>query len=330
MLTIAPLLNRRTFLAATLASLLFLTTLPLASRAASVPETRQPRQSVKVLTIGNSFANDAVSLLPQLAESGGKELILFRANLGGCSLERHARHLKAAIKNSDNREAWPYKNDPVLGLGDKEFVTLIEALSAQKWDFVTIQQVSNQSYKPESYEPHATEIIAAIRKHAPSAEILIHKTWAWREDNTAFKNPNGFSQQVMFDRLSKAYADLAKRHNLRMIPSGDAMQAARKLPRWTYRKDPNYDFDNPPSGQLPDQHGSLNIGYSWKKNKKGEPELRLDTIHANLEGRYLTGCVFYETIYNDSALKLKFVPEGITETDARQLREIAASVTPSR
>src|SRR5690606_17582933 len=59
------------------------------------------RDAVKLLTIGNSFADDATAFLPAMATAGDKQLLLFRANLGGCSLERHARHLAAARANPD-------------------------------------------------------------------------------------------------------------------------------------------------------------------------------------------------------------------------------------
>ena len=291
------------------------------------PSARQAaRQSAKVLTIGNSFAYDATALLPKLAESGGKEFLMFRANLGGCTLERHTRHLHAAIENPDSQEARPYKNNKVLNLPGQTHVSLIEALSAHDWDFVTIQQASQLSFREETYEPYAGELIKAIHKYAPSAEILVHKTWAWREDDARFQKGDGFTQQKMYEGLSHAYNLLSSRYHLRMIPSGEAIQKARQTPRWTYRKDPEYDFDNPQPGKLPNQHGSLNVGYIWKK-EKGKPVLRLDAIHANIHGRYLTACVFYEAIYNESALDLDFIPEGVTPEDARSLREIAHSVS---
>lgn len=44
---------------------------------------------VKILAVGNSFSEDATFYLPQIAEAGGKSLILGRLYIGGCSLERH-------------------------------------------------------------------------------------------------------------------------------------------------------------------------------------------------------------------------------------------------
>jgi hypothetical protein len=316
--------------ALTLAASLFL--LPNLSAQTPAPATTcpapVPRAAAKVLTIGNSFADDATAFLPQIAGSTGRKLTLFRANLGGCSLERHARHLRSALANPSGAEGSPYRNDAkVLGISGKDKVSLPEALAAVEWDFVTIQQVSTASFKPETYEPHASEIIAAIRKYAPKAEIVIHQTWAYREDHALFKKDGGFTQQKMYDGLRAACNELSARHgNLRQLPSGDAMQAARATPRWQYQADKNFDFKNPPAGKLPVQKGSLNVGWRWRE-KDGRKEFALDAIHCNTAGRYLTGCVFYEGFYAADCTAATFVPQGLAKSDAGDLRQIAHSVS---
>ncbi len=42
------------------------------------------------------------------------------------------------------------------------------------------------------------------------------------------------NQQSMYEGLKAAYDKLSLRYGLRIIPSGDAYQAARKLPRFTF------------------------------------------------------------------------------------------------
>lgn len=279
-------------------------------------------QELKVLTIGNSFADNLTAFLPEIAAAGNKPLMLARANIGGCSFQRHARHLAAALKNPDDTsdEARAYKNNPAYNLPGRKKVTLVEALSAQPWDIVTIQQASPLSFKAETYEPYASEVIAAVRKFAPTATILIHQTWAWREDDSRFKD--GFTQQKMFADLVAAYRQLADRHKLQTIPSGTAVQNARKTPRWTYRPDPDFDYKNPPAGKVPDQSSSLQVGWVWKK-KKGKPSFTADTIHLNDAGRYLTGCLSYEMLWDANCLDVSFVPKNMSAEAAASLRKIA-------
>ncbi|MDF9828352.1 hypothetical protein M2103_001912 [Ereboglobus sp. PH5-5] len=297
------------------------------SPAQTPPPKPASRDAAKVLTIGNSFADNATEFLPQIVESTGRQLVLFRANLGGCSLERHARHLRAALANPDDPKGSPYANNAgVLGIAGKKKVSLPEALAAVEWDFVTIQEWSQRSFKPEHQEPHAKQLIDAIRKLAPTAEIVIHQTWAYREDHAWYQKGDGFTQQKMHAGLRAAYKELSARHGLRILPSGDAMQAARATPRWTYEPDKNFDFKNPPEGKLPGQKGSLNVGWRWR-TKNGRRTFSLDAIHANTAGKYLTGCVFFEGLYGTDCARVRFVPEDLTGEDAADLRRIAHSVS---
>lgn len=345
--------------------LLFVVISPLMAKEA-------PKDHIKLLTIGNSFANDATAYLPAMAKAAGKDLTLFRANLGGCSFERHARHMKAFEANPADPEGSPYKGTIIRSLTDdvtppgiatggtevnknskqvpKQF-SLRQALEAEKWDYVTIQQVSNDSFKFETFEPFAGELVAYIRKYAPTAEIVIHQTWAYREDCPLYKD--GFDQQKMFDGLISAYNQLGQKYSLRAVPVGTAMQEARKLPRWTFKfPDPNFNYKEPLPGTKPEQVGSLNLGWTVKKTmvaeKAPEPAVgaatggvatkpaaakkveklvaSLDFKHCNADGRYLGASVFYGFLFGGKVAENNFVPPGVKPEDAQVLRGIADQV----
>ncbi|HSI07686.1 MAG TPA: DUF4886 domain-containing protein [Rariglobus sp.] len=281
------------------------------------------RTSVKVLTIGNSFADYATTFLPDLARAGGKTLVIAKANPGGCSLERHARYLAQAEAGDPAGRAYTAFVDPVTG--KTRAVTLPEALAAAPWDIVTLQQWSQQSYRPETYHPHVDQLIAAIHRYAPRAEILIHETWSYREDHPAFQKQDGFTPDKMYAGLRAAYRQLAGETGFRIIPSGDAFQLARQTSRWTFAVDRNFDFKNPPAGQLPDQRTSLNAGWQWTKDKAGKPALTLDAIHLNTAGRYLGAAVWYQVLFNASTVPAGFTPPDLSAEDAAGLREHAAA-----
>lgn len=302
------------------AGLSILAALLLASalQAAQEPE----RDSVKLLTIGNSFANDALSRLSSIAEAGGKTLLVGRANIGGCSLERHARHLNEALEGNPDGHAYTSFRHPETGKNPGH-TSLPEALQAFDWDIVTIQQVSHQSFRPESFQPHADQLIEAIRLYAPQAEIVIHQTWAYRTDHAFFRKDDGFTQEKMYDGLRDTYHQLAEATGFRILPSGDAMQLARQSPRWQYQRDPNFDFQNPPAGQLPDQSGSLMVGWKTGTDKEGNPKLSLDAIHANAAGRYLASCVWYLVLFNADEVPSGYQPNDLSTEQAADLREIA-------
>lgn len=237
-------------------------------------------------------------------------------------MSRHTGHLEAFLADPTDENGRPYKHQPDPKTGEKRDFSLVEALQAEAWDYVTIQQVSHLSFLPDTYEPHAKLLIDTIKAHAPQAEILIHQTWAYREDHAIFVD--GFTPLEMYERSRAAYHELSKRYGLRILPVGDAFHAARQLPRWTFLPDPNFDYENPAEGALPDQSTSLNVGWHWATDRAtGNLVFKLDSIHANVAGSYLGGSVFYEVIFNDSVLDVEYVPEGLSPEDAKALRKIA-------
>lgn len=281
-----------------------------------------PRKSVKLLTIGNSFASNALSSLPEFAQAGGKDLVVFPANLGGASLKKHVSYVQIFETDPESADGRPYKNRAHPRTGKKQDFSLREALESEAWDFVTIQQLSNDSHRFETYEPSAGTLIAYIRKYAPQAEILVHQTWAYREDYPRY-GKDGLTPERMHEGLVDAYDRLAKKYGLRLIRSGQAFYAARKTPRWTFRfPDPDFDYKNPPAGKLPDQKGSLNAGWRWT-GSGDQKRLVLDFKHANHAGKYLAGAMFYQAIFGEPVPE-NAVPAGDLSTeDAADLRRIA-------
>lgn len=278
------------------------------------------RESLKLLAIGNSFSRDCTDYLDDLAKAGGKTFVFGHATIGGSSLEIHATHLAQAEAGDEAGRVYKGFVDPVTG--KKSTVTLPEALKATDWDVVTLQQWSRLSFKPETYQPFADQLIAAIRNYAPHAEIVVHQTWAYREDHDFFQQNNGFTPAKMYDGLTAAYRAFADGKGFRILPSGDALQHARQTPRWTYVQDPDFDFKNPAPGAEPDQRASLNIGWGWIKNGT---VFRNDPIHLNTAGKYLGACVWYLTLYGTDTIPTGFLPKGLDAETAADLRPHALS-----
>lgn len=236
-------------------------------------------KTVRILTIGNSFANNALVYLPEITESvPGHEIIIRRANLPGASLQDHAEHIEA------------YEDDPTLAPYGNNNFSLKELLLAQKWDVVTIQQASPQSFRQESCHPYADEVVAYIRQHAPGADIVIHQTWAYAPDSPRLQNWDT-TRDEMHGGLTEAY-DALSRHfgGLRQLRSGEAF----------YRS-----FEAHPDVDL------------WNES---------DRFHANPNGQYLAGLVWFSELFDTSPTEVTFVPDGMEPETAAKLREAAASV----
>ncbi|HSI84664.1 MAG: DUF4886 domain-containing protein [Candidatus Methylacidiphilales bacterium] len=296
---------------------------------------KQERESgvVRLLTVGNSFAEDATFFLARLARSAGGRLVMLGANLGGHTFEQHTGYFKAYEADQTDPVGTPYLDRMHPVTGKTMNFSLRAALEAERWDYITVQQASMLSFRPDTYEPFAGELIEYIRRHAPQAEILVHETIAYREDSGLFGLADGFDQQAMYERLRDGYAELAKRYGLRIIPVGTSYQTARATPQWAYTKDAAYDFEKPLPPALPNQTGSLNIGYYWGEPlplSGGKPNLCFDPNHSNEAGKYLGACTFYEVLWKEDVRRCTYHPDSLTAGQAAHLREVAHTAVASR
>lgn len=275
-------------------------------------------RTVRLLTVGNSFSRNATNHLGGLAEAGGYTLVHRPIVVGGASLELHATKVQT-------HEADP--EDPKGRYANGR--SLEEELRADAWDFVTIQQASLRSHDLRTYRPFAEQLADRIAKHAPTAKLLVHQTWAYRVDDPRFTKPGEKegepkTQEEMYRGLTNAYRTIAAELGARVIPVGDAFFLADTDEDWGFRPDPAFDPKTLQPPALPEQRHSLHVGWRWAKPKGGgEVTLGMDGHHANLAGEYLGACVWYEVLFGESAVGNPYVPKGIDPDDARFLQEVA-------
>ena len=235
----------------------------------------------KILYIGNSFSEDATRYLQAIADG---ELYVRNINIGGCSLERHAHNVEGDIAEYALQED---AGAPIRS------ISVREALCMEKWDVVSIQQVSGYSGLIETYEPYISILIDEIKRHAPGAKIVFHRTWAY---DTVSSHPDfvryGNDMERMFSMICEATGAIAEKHSLPIIPAGNAVQMAREL-------------------------DEFRIG-------EGKYSLTRDSFHLSLDyGRYLAGLVHYVFHTGKSATRVKFYPDGCDLAAVEKLREIA-------
>ena len=275
--------------------------------------------TLRLFLIGNSFSQNATRYLPQLAEEGGHPLKIGRAELGGCSLQRHWEIAEAAEKDPQDPKGKAYKGK-----------SLRELLSEGKWDVVTIQQNSMNSGDSTTYMPYAKKLVDLVKSIQPNARIVMQQTWAYRSDAKKFTQiaDNQFASNAaeMWEKSRAAYHAVAARLGISLFPVGDAFWKITTNPKTAYSPDTKYNFENPPYPTLPNQQNSLHTGYRWDKEKK----LAFDANHANEAGCFLGGLVWYSVLFNESPDKLKFRPEQVDERFDKELKKVAKAVTSSK
>lgn len=274
-------------------------------------------RTVRLLTIGNSFSQNATHYLGDLARADGHVLIHHGAAIGGATMSQHWARVEALERNPGDAKA-------LYSTGR----SLPQELAAEPWDFVTIQQASIRSHDLATYRPYAANLAGLVRKLAPSAELLVHQTWAYRCDDPRFTKPSGAAgepatQAAMHEGLTQAYRTIAAELGARILPVGDAFHAADTDSVWGYRPDRAFDAAAARAPALPDQTHSLHAGWRWTTPTNGPPRLTMDGHHAGLAGEYLAACVWYEVLFRANAISNAFVPKGLDADHARFLRTTA-------
>ena len=172
--------------------------------------------SLQVLTIGNSFSQDATRYLHGIARADGFSLQVVNLYIGGCSLERHFRN------SLSEEKAYLLE---VNGENSGFFVSLKDALLNRKWDIVTFQQVSQESIDYKNYQPYLTKLSAYVRTYAPTAKQVIHQTWAYAQGSEKLTNLGYADQGKMYQALLAAYTQAAADIDAdTVIPSGTLFQ----------------------------------------------------------------------------------------------------------
>jgi hypothetical protein len=243
---------------------------------------------MKVLSIGNSFSQDAHKWLNQVSRDGGEEIYCVNLYIGGCPLKTHWENYLS--------------DEPLYDLeinGEKTgTINISDALKMDRWDVITLQQASGSSGKPQSYLPYLPKLAENVRRICPGAKLWIQQTWAYEHVQIKetlierFERVYSSSQREMYTRLCDAYEMASKLISAPLIPVGKVIQRLR---------DSVPEFDFQATGR------SLNRdGY------------HLDLIY----GRFAAALTWYGTLTGRDVRQVGFVPFVDERQGERKLLDI--------
>lgn len=234
----------------------------------------------KILVIGNSFSEDATKYLHSVAKAAGIDTKVVNLYIGGCPLERHWENIQR------NNAIYQYQ---LNGTITERKVSIEEILKEDTWDYIVTQQCSFDSGWHDSYEPFLGMMLDYIKKMSPTAELLLQETWAYEIDSQHPKYPRYHkNQQEMYERLRDCYRDMAKKYNLRLIPSGDVIQYVRGMEPFHVQK--------------------------------GGISLCRDGHHMTfLYGRYLLACVWAKTLFQIPLTTNSYVPHSVALSETADI-----------
>lgn len=177
-----------------------------------------PKDTLKVLCIGNSFTDDALSYLNSLAVAAGidhNKLCFYLAKKSG-SLDYWAD----VCENGDTVNINRCVGQITMPLTRAPLKELI----AQDWDVITVQQLSRYSQNSATLEPALPYLVNLIRTECPNKNLVIAwmQVWSyWR------KNANLQTSIENWQRINEV-AQLTLDYGIDMIiPTGTAIQNAR-------------------------------------------------------------------------------------------------------
>ena len=212
---------------------------------------------MKLLSIGNSFSQDAQRYLAGVARADGFGVRTVNLMIGGCSLARHYRNMLSG------EDAYTFEQN---GVSTALAVSLKTALLSDDFDVITLQQLSSDAPRYETYQPYLSELASFVRRHQPRAKILLQETWAYEQGSARLTAELGYANEAemtadLQTAYAKAAADIAADG---IIPSATVFAAARAL---------------------------------------GAEKLHRDTFHASLGlGRYLLALTWYAKVSGRSVL----------------------------
>ena len=169
-----------------------------------------------ILSIGNSFSQDAQRYLHGIARSAGFNINCYNLYIGGCPLSRHYRNMI-----SGEREYTLEMNGVSTGF----HVSLDEAVLNRDWSVITLQQASGKSPDFETYKPYIRALASHVSECVPSAKIVIHQTWGYEDGYHRLTEELGYrDHHAMFADVRAAY-ELAARDAVahHIFPSGEVM-----------------------------------------------------------------------------------------------------------
>ncbi|GAB1417171.1 hypothetical protein MASR2M117_25770 [Paludibacter sp.] len=244
-----------------------------------------PAKTIKLLTIGNSFSEDAVEqYLYDLAKASGDTIIIGNMYIGGAALSLHNTN------SVGNVPAYSYRKIVNGVKTTTESYMLSNAFKNEDWDYISFQQASPNSGQYNTFFPYITNLITYAKGYTtnPAVKFILHATWAYAQNSThdGFNNYSR-NQMTMYNSIIDATSRVLVDANMDMlVPAGTAIQNGR----------------------------TSSLGDTFCR----------DGYHLELTyGRFTAACTWYEKLFEKSVIENSYAPASITPFQAKVAKHAA-------
>lgn len=190
------------------------------------------RDTLRILSLGNSFAMNALTYLPNVLSSNGvssKRYSLYLVAKSACSLEQYAEILYNAssisLSKDDDIALYYMGGDEMDCCKDRTSIG-VEELISQPWDIITLQQYSALATDYKSFNPYLRYLIKRIRQLCTNPKVTLawHQAWSYSSDYG--DSPYGINR---YNLISRAMLQMVQQDGINIIiPSGTAVQNYRE------------------------------------------------------------------------------------------------------
>lgn len=139
---------------------------------------------MKILAIGNSFSLDATRYLREIAKSKGEDFKVINLYIGACPLRKHYLNIL------QNKDAYEIQLD---GICTGFYTSIQKALASDRWDVVTLQQGSKNSFDYKNYAPYLDLVYQTVKKYSPTSKVYVHQTWSYENGSSVMSELTSYT-----------------------------------------------------------------------------------------------------------------------------------------
>lgn len=219
---------------------------------------------MKILCVGNSFAEDAASYVHEIGKCIGEDIDIHVLFIPGCPIDLHWKN----FSTKDTSKAYKFfVNDIKVPL---MYCDIYDGLNFADYDFVTFQQRSGDSGDENTFFPELTYLMNGLREYTKGT-YLLHKTWSYAKTYAHDKyGHDPLDQDAMDNDIKNAYLKVSEKSGIKyIIPSGEAIKLARKV----FGDELNRD------GYHLNERGRTLISILWVMFLTGKTDLNLDNFY---------------------------------------------------
>ena len=179
-------------------------------------------KKLSILFLANSFADDTIQYMPEIAKEVGYDLDMYNLYIGGCDINKHINNIVNNLKAYELR----IYNEKTQQWDTKYDVSANEFIVSQRWDYIVLQQSSFYSGLPHGLEN--IEILVKLIKELANkdVEFIWNMTWAYPHysDLEVFAKEYRSDSKYMYESIVNNVKEyiVPNKDFVKIIPNGTA------------------------------------------------------------------------------------------------------------